>query len=43
MQKMVEPVAANLRTEIIPGSGHFVPEEAREAVTCLLQAFLKKP
>jgi pimeloyl-ACP methyl ester carboxylesterase len=41
MQKMVEPVAANLRTEIIPDSGHFVPEEAPAAVIRLLEAFLK--
>ncbi len=41
MQKMVEPVSANLRTEVIAGSGHFVPEEAPEAVIRLLQAFLK--
>ena len=40
MQKMVEPVAANFRFEVIPGSGHFVPEEAPEAVVRLLQAFL---
>lgn len=40
MQKMVEPVAAKLRTEIIPGSGHFVPEEAPETVTLLLREFL---
>ena len=40
MHKMVEPVAANLRTEIIPGSGHFVPEEAPEALTLLLRDFL---
>jgi pimeloyl-ACP methyl ester carboxylesterase len=42
MQKMVEPIAANLRTEIIPGSGHFVPEEAPKAVICLLREFLKE-
>ncbi len=43
MQKMVEPVAADLRTEIVPGSGHFVPEEAPEAVARLLLEFLGKP
>ena len=43
MQRMVEPVAENLRTEVIPGSGHFVPEEAPEAVIRLLQEFLKAP
>ncbi len=41
MQRMVEPIADNLRTEVIAGSGHFVPEEAPEAVVRLLQAFLK--
>ena len=41
MQKMVGPVAANLRTEIIPGSGHFVPEEAPAEVTRILQEFLR--
>ena len=42
MQKMVEPVAANLRTEVIPGAGHFVPEEAPETVIRLLREFLKE-
>lgn len=41
MQKMVEPVAEKLRTEIISGSGHFVPEEAPETVIRLLREFLK--
>ncbi len=41
MQRMVEPIADNLRTEVIAGSRHFVPEEAPEAVVRLLQAFLK--
>jgi len=40
MQKMVEPVATQLRAEVIPGTGHFVPEEAPEAVMRLLQEFL---
>lgn len=40
MQQMVGPIAANLRTEIIPGSGHFVPEEAPAEVTRILQEFL---
>ena len=43
MQKMVEPVAANLRAEIVPGSGHFVPEENPAAITRLLQEFLRTP
>lgn len=41
MQKMVEPVAEKLRTEIISDSGHFVPEEAPETVIRLLREFLK--
>ena len=43
MGKMVEPVAENLRVEIVEGSGHFVPEEAPEAVIRLLQKFLEEP
>ncbi len=43
MQKMVEPVAEKLRTEVIPGSGHFVPEEAPEATARLLQKFFSEP
>ena len=43
MQRMVEPVAENLRTEVISGSGHFVPEEAPDTVIRLLQDFLKAP
>ncbi len=43
MEKMVAPVAANLRVEIVAGSGHFVPEEAPEDVARLLQDFLKTP
>jgi pimeloyl-ACP methyl ester carboxylesterase len=41
MQKTVEPVAEKLRTEVIPGSGHFVPEEAPEAVILILQGFFE--
>jgi pimeloyl-ACP methyl ester carboxylesterase len=43
LQKMVEPIATNLRTEIIAGSGHFVPEEAPAAVARVLQEFLGTP
>ena len=39
MQKMVAPVAADLRVEIVAGSAHFVPEEAPDAVALLLQKF----
>ncbi len=41
MQKMVEPVAARLRTEVVSGSGHFVTEEAPADVSRLLQSFLE--
>jgi len=41
MQKMLGPAAEKLRMEIIPGSGHFVPEEAPEAVIRLLEEFLE--
>ena len=40
MQKMIEPVAENLRIEVIPGSGHFVPEEAPGEVLRVLREFL---
>ena len=43
MQKMVEPVTERLRTEVVPGCAHFVPEEAPEAVIRLLREFLKEP
>ena len=39
MQKMIEPIARDLRVEIIAGSAHFVPEEAPEALAALLQKF----
>ena len=40
MRQMIEPVAHDLRVESIPGSGHFVPEEAPEALTRTLLEFL---
>ena len=40
MQKMVEPIAENLRTEVIAGCGHFVPEEAPLEVIRVLREFL---
>jgi pimeloyl-ACP methyl ester carboxylesterase len=43
MQRMVEPVTANLRIEVIPGTGHFVPEEAPDTIVRLLQEFLTQP
>ena len=43
MQKMVAPVAVNLRVEIVADSGHFVPEEAPAEVVRVLQDFLKTP
>jgi pimeloyl-ACP methyl ester carboxylesterase len=40
MERMIEPVASNLRVEVIPECGHFVPEEAPERLAALLDAFL---
>ena len=40
MEKMAAPVAANLRVEIVADSGHFVPEEAPEAIARQLRDFL---
>jgi pimeloyl-ACP methyl ester carboxylesterase len=42
MQKMVAPVATNLRVEIIAGSGHFVPEEAPAEVARVLLEFMRE-
>ena len=42
MEQMVAPVAENLRVEVIENSGHFVPEEAPEAVIRLLQEFVRE-
>ena len=39
MEKMVAPVAANLRVEIVADCGHFVPEEAPEPLARLLRDF----
>jgi pimeloyl-ACP methyl ester carboxylesterase len=40
MERMIEPVASNLRVEVIPECGHFVPEEAPEQTAALLGQFL---
>ena len=40
MEKMVAPVAANLRIEIVADCGHFVPEEAPAPLARLLLDFL---
>ena len=40
MRSMVEPVASDLRVEVIADCGHFVPEEVPEALVTVLQAFL---
>ena len=42
MEKMVAPVAHNLRVEIIGNCGHFVPEEAPEAVARLLHELISR-
>ncbi len=39
MKRAIEPVCADLRFEVIPGCGHFVPEEAPERLAELLLAF----
>jgi len=38
----IESVAENLRTEVIAASGHFVLEEAPEAVIRILREFFRK-
>jgi pimeloyl-ACP methyl ester carboxylesterase len=40
MQRAIEPVCADLRFEVIPGCGHFVPEEAPARLAELLLEFL---
>jgi pimeloyl-ACP methyl ester carboxylesterase len=40
MEKMVAPVAGDLRVEVVANSGHFVPEEAPEALARLLREFI---
>ncbi len=39
MKRAIEPVCAELRFEVIPGCGHFVPEEAPERLAELLLEF----
>jgi microsomal epoxide hydrolase len=39
MRRAIEPVCADLRFEVIPGCGHFVPEEAPERLAALLLEF----
>lgn len=39
MKRAIEPVCADLRFEVIPGCGHFVPEEAPERLAALLAEF----
>ena len=43
MGAMVAPVASDLRVEIVANCGHFVPEEAPEALCRRVQDFLDKP
>jgi microsomal epoxide hydrolase len=40
MKRAIEPVCADLRFEVIPGCGHFVPEEAPAQLAELLLAFV---
>jgi microsomal epoxide hydrolase len=40
MEKMVAPVAPGLRAEVVENCGHFVPEEAPQAVVRLLREFI---
>ena len=40
MEKMVAPVAEDLRVEIVANSGHFVPEEAPAPLAVILRNFL---
>jgi pimeloyl-ACP methyl ester carboxylesterase len=40
MKQAIEPVCADLRFEVIPDCGHFVPEEAPERLAALLLEFL---
>ncbi len=42
MEAMVAPVAHDLRGEVVANSGHFVPEEAPQAVCRIVQEFLDK-
>ncbi|MGH8699515.1 MAG: alpha/beta fold hydrolase, partial [Burkholderiales bacterium] len=39
MQRAIAPVCAELRFEVIPGCGHFVPEEAPARLAELLAGF----
>jgi len=39
MKRAIDPVCANLRFEVIPHCGHFVPEEAPERLAALLAEF----
>jgi microsomal epoxide hydrolase len=39
MKRAIEPVCAELRFEVIPGCGHFVPEESPERLAALLAEF----
>ena len=43
METMVAPVAPDLRVEVVANSGHFVPEEAPEALCRIVQKFLDRP
>jgi pimeloyl-ACP methyl ester carboxylesterase len=43
MEVMVAPVARDLHVEIIPDCGHFVPEEAPQALARSVQKFLDSP
>jgi pimeloyl-ACP methyl ester carboxylesterase len=43
MEVMVAPVARDLRVEIIAASGHFVPEEAPQALARSVRKFLDSP
>ncbi len=43
MEKMVAPVARDLRVEIVENCGHFVPEEAPQALARLLHDFIEQP
>ena len=41
MRSMVEPVASELRVEVVADCGHFVPEEAPDALIAILRSFLE--
>jgi pimeloyl-ACP methyl ester carboxylesterase len=43
MEKMIAPVARNLRVEIVGQCGHFVPEEAPQAIARALLDFIGRP